>query len=1134
MKKIYLLFLLGMVNFLEAQIKDHEKFFPKTPEVAAIGKYIDKPISLGTGSVDYQIPLETLLVDNNISIPISLKYNTDGIKVNEEASNVGLGWTLSTTSFITRNIRSQVDNYTIDLRTDIERITKGMSSKPESADYHWLNTNIEYMDSEPDEFIVNVFNTNFRFYYNYQTKKFQSVPKNDYIINGNIASNGYVIDFNIIDTHGNQYFFENTLSSTTITPSVAYITTQGSSSGGNSGLVSSWYLTKLITKDKNIVEFKYETNVYENTTNSSYQYPNVYHTSQYIYVATTNNFENGPLGRYAITGPDSNGFPTKVGSIYPISDDLVNNHKVNIVNNIYSASTNTDLILSQILVNGKKRIEFLKSTIARTDLDSYKLEKIKVFDFNEKLVKSFNLNQSYFNQENPEGNYDCSRTKVHPLFKNNFEKYLLRLRLDGITINDNADKKVNDYQLSYYEGTLPSRLSYSQDLYGYYNGKNNCSLIPTQVYKYFFNNVSREVIIGDADRSSDIEFNKIGALKKVTYPTKGSVELDYENHIVAGINDYNEDNLTPIVVKKQMTWGVEQSVGEDGNIAPNPDTYTYEFEMTQNIKGEFYTYLDTNRPDNLNAGPEMYTVSLQKIDFNGNIVQSQYLTNGNSGIQVDLTIGKYRIQATRSPSAPDYDPYLGYIGQLDYYEVVDEINKETGYTERIIGGLRIKKITNRDTDNSILLEKNYTYTDKNISTGLLMGTPIRTENSYYKEINKLNGVISFPLQSASSSKVVYSKVTEENVDVKNNQTNKTDYYFKSELGEIGDSNAAFRVSTPSFNWRINKPTQVDHFLDNQPVQSKLTEHQVKKTELRDNYGIRVRPKNEILLFHTSGGGIGPVTLYYRDFEYEYYPFYTEFPYIDKETVTESFSLNDSIVTEVNYNYDGENHLQLTKQTTKNSKGETLTTEYKYPSDLTSTYPESTKMNRLVNENRIAEPVITKQQVGSVYVSEVHNQYNEFYGILQKSAVFQKKGNGIELNRTTDRKIVYNSYDAKGNITQYTPENGLSVAIIWGYNTQYPVAKLEGIMYEDAKNKLGTYLSKLENGLLTSDEQKALRLLIPEAMITTYVYKPLVGVTQITGPNGISENYTYDSANRLEEIKNDKNEVLKTFQYNYKN
>ncbi|UWX68453.1 hypothetical protein NZD85_14510 (plasmid) [Empedobacter stercoris] len=53
------------------------------------------------------------------------------------------------------------------------------------------------------------------------------------------------------------------------------------------------------------------------------------------------------------------------------------------------------------------------------------------------------------------------------------------------------------------------------------------------------------------------------------------------------------------------------------------------------------------------------------------------------------------------------------------------------------------------------------------------------------------------------------------------------------------------------------------------------------------------------------------------------------------------------------------------------------------------------------------------------------------------------------------------------------------------------------------------------------------------MVTSYIYQPLIGVTSITGPNGQTEYYKYDTANRLEEIRNDKQEVLKTFKYNYK-
>ena len=204
------------------------------------------------------------------------------------------------------------------------------------------------------------------------------------------------------------------------------------------------------------------------------------------------------------------------------------------------------------------------------------------------------------------------------------------------------------------------------------------------------------------------------------------------------------------------------------------------------------------------------------------------------------------------------------------------------------------------------------------------------------------------------------------------------------------------------------------------------------------------------------------------------------------------------------------------------------------------------MIKLVNTNRISEPVIINQKVGDVYTSEVRNQYNEFNGIIQKSAVYQKRGKDISLGGTFDRVIKYGSYDTKGNLTQYTLENGIPVAIIWGYGGQYPVAKIEGVSYTDL-TKSTNYTSNIINALVdqtTNSPQNTAHIkdlfnqlrvneLCKDALVTTYQYKPLVGVTSITGPNGQTEYYNYDAANRLKSIVNDQNEVIKTFEYNYK-
>ena len=79
-----------------------------TPNAASFNKYIDHPISLYSGSPDVSIPLYTVK-DGAIELPIVLRYNTSGIKVDEEASWVGLGWNLNVGGVITRNLVGEDD-----------------------------------------------------------------------------------------------------------------------------------------------------------------------------------------------------------------------------------------------------------------------------------------------------------------------------------------------------------------------------------------------------------------------------------------------------------------------------------------------------------------------------------------------------------------------------------------------------------------------------------------------------------------------------------------------------------------------------------------------------------------------------------------------------------------------------------------------------------------------------------------------------------------------------------------------------------------------------------------------------------------------------------------------------------------
>ena len=62
---------------------------------------------------------------------------------------------------------------------------------------------------------------------------------------------------------------------------------------------------------------------------------------------------------------------------------------------------------------------------------------------------------------------------------------------------------------------------------------------------------------------------------------------------------------------------------------------------------------------------------------------------------------------------------------------------------------------------------------------------------------------------------------------------------------------------------------------------------------------------------------------------------------------------------------------------------------------------------------------------------------------------------------------------------------------------------------------------------------SLQRALPYAQVTTYTYRPLVGMTSATAPNGVTTYYEYDAFNRLKRTYIKENNVEKTVQsYDY--
>ena len=81
-----------------------------SPTAASLGKYGDFPVSYNTGLPQISIPIYTVKA-GSLSLPISLSYHASGLKVQEEASWVGAGWSLNAGGMITRTVVGAADDH---------------------------------------------------------------------------------------------------------------------------------------------------------------------------------------------------------------------------------------------------------------------------------------------------------------------------------------------------------------------------------------------------------------------------------------------------------------------------------------------------------------------------------------------------------------------------------------------------------------------------------------------------------------------------------------------------------------------------------------------------------------------------------------------------------------------------------------------------------------------------------------------------------------------------------------------------------------------------------------------------------------------------------------------------------------
>jgi YD repeat-containing protein len=680
----------------------------------------------------------------------------------------------------------------------------------------------------------------------------------------------------------------------------------------------------------------------------------------------------------------------------------------------------------------------------------------------------------------------------------------------------------------------------------FYNNWSNSSTIATDLFGYKTSGSCGAFQNGPYGiPTSNAAF--LGLLVKMKLPTGGSIIYDYEaNTYTKYVKDANNiwiHDTDPnsyydrLPVNPQVPLIPENFIMTDYGYGSNSypfnftnDTTTFNFTVTGstnktlffNLHGQEYslpplphqTIGDPSRDRIPTFTLKRLTGSYTIPHFN----ETGYFEDTKSGFcyqqMIDLEPGNYQITISSDHSLYNF-------GTLEIKSQEPNPNPTKWFYG---GGIRIKQVGFFDSDAPI----NYydlNYISDYINQGYI---PVKEKKYYYNFFGSpiSSGYLSntdFSIINEDDGSLGYSKMYfggYKNVTVTDSQNNgKEEYTFKDGLDYID-----FDSVNPGI------------VFENSKSGSLLS----KKTYDSNNVLLNSVNFNYDFDCSENDGGLSS-TYPYSSLSNSYPSIFTPNPSsptitsnlieigkITQKTTTDYFSNGQNKVVKEYFSYDATYH-QLIEHLTSNSLGEILRTEYTYDTN-----------NSIYSQNRISEPSQTKMYRSGYLISTNKINYSNYstnLSFLPQTVEFARGSGYSEIRKR------YNLYDEFSNLIEEQDENGIITSYIWGYNNTVIVAKLNNIAVSnipaniiDAIHSTTDSFSSTEADVTNALEalRSSADMNLQKAMITTYAYKPLIGISTITDIRGSKTTYEYDELNRLIRVRDKNNNILSETHYNLTN
>ncbi|MDR2274077.1 MAG: hypothetical protein LBF27_24435 [Sphingobacterium sp.] len=1107
--KIYTVFIC-LILCISASAQRNNKnadILPPSPSSFALTRYGDFNVGLQTGTLQQEIPLYTIQ-SRKLGLPISLSYASNGVKVDEIASRAGISWVTNAGGVITRTVHDDPD----------ESSTKWLPP----ADFTWNQDLLNYLerassgntdgyDTAPDFFSFNVngYSGKFILSGNQAIQLSNSALK----IETNLSVNNVGWKFRIIDPKGIIYYFGEGANSTESSSNSLI----GEECGKiySSPVTTAWYLTKMVHPEGDFINFTY-------AALEPYSYPVSISQSMTKFV--------DPLPVYCGNQP---------------IEYIPSSNCENII-------TVRAVYLSEISSSSNSRIRF--KYISRQDLTyDVLLDSVNIYlpEDPSKPSRSFKLKYAY-----AKGNTSYSNQ-----YSSSDAKLKVRPFLTSLT---EQSKNVNEKQVYTFEydniDLLPPRLSYSQDHFGYFNGKYNSGLIPKPSiaeYESYFSGAN-------ADRSPNFSYGKTGMLTRINFPTGGYNTITYTAPTYSVLEYKYSERTLPV-----------SAVGFDINRSNTVYSDTISVISAKDAYiGTSFTYL--GNPNEVDYHAQAY---IYLIDITDNrTIYTRFLNPENERFSDPVSLADNHRYVLKCIAYGEFS--LG-SGNLHYMVRGDQPVRSNVAT----GGVVLDYVNSYDSIGHLAHSKRYYYAELNNldrSTGSQTFNPVYMtdyqiampchttcgEIINYKRMvsNSLNNLYTYSQHHINFGTVIESfGMNFENGGIEHSYLVDGDTPGEQKMGNdiLGATLSNRGVAKNGLNTMNRTFLKKDSKF--------IITQQERKTYKFDNryneifYGYTVQKRYTSLCHYSP-----PNYEEFGAFDVAKNYIYTRWSYADTvETIAFDQNGLNPVVSAVVYNYDNPGHLQPSRVSSIKSNGVKEVALYTYPDDYASgtVFIDNMKSNHL-----IAYPIekVNYKEVGSVRTilkGEITKYLNGGKGLVDQTLFlenqlpialsafkFSNRSLGVlpptgtvapyAVDNRYNKDLTFVSFDGYNNPRELETQAGLHKVYLWGYGGQYPIAEIKNATYAEVATVLTQAV--IDNLNLATHSEATMETLIKnvsdklrsdarlsKAMITSHTYKPLVGMTSKIDARGVKETYKYDGMQRLQAILDQVGHVTKAIDYHYR-